>query len=207
MNNIINNILDNIKNQLNITDEKILSIYLYGSRVYGTATEKSDYDFIVVVDSEKSFLDAIEIQGNHISIYNKAKFQELIDQHEISALECLFLDKQFIIKENWKPIFVLNLSQLRKSFSAKSSNSFVKAKKKMMYGEEYIAKKSLWHSFRIIYFGIQLATTGKITNYSEANHLYNNIVFNPSNDAEYYKQTFLKSHNELMTKFRLVAPK
>jgi predicted nucleotidyltransferase len=154
MNNIINNILDNIKNQLNITDEKILSIYLYGSRVYGTATEKSDYDFVVVINSEKLFLDVLEIQGNHVSVYNKKQFQELVDQHE-----------------------------------------------------EYIAKKSLWHSFRIIYFGIQLATTGKIINYSEANYLYDDIVLNSSNDVEYYKQIFLKSHNELMTKFRLVAPK
>ena len=36
----------------------------------------------------------------------------------------------------------------------------------------YIAKKSLFHSFRIIDFGTQIAKNGRITDYGSTNHIW-----------------------------------
>ena len=38
-------------------DEPILEMYAYGSRVYGCVTEKSDHDYIIVVESEDENLN------------------------------------------------------------------------------------------------------------------------------------------------------
>ena len=87
----------------------------------------------------------------------------------------------------------------------------LKAKKKIELQDEdtWIGVKSLFHSFRIIHFGIQLASTGTITNYSVCNLLWNeieNCSNNFTNWQEYY-DTFKDRHNICMSAFREVAPK
>ncbi len=204
---MIKNLVSYITNNYPIKDDEIISIYDYGSTVYGTRSELSDFDFIVVTSKKLNINDSIKTKDFDVTIYHKDEFETKVNDHEISVLECLWLDENFIHRESWKPDFKLNLQQLRHSFAAKASNSFVKAKKKLMYNEEYIGKKSLWHSFRIIIFGIQIAEFGEIVNYSAANYLYDAIVKNNSKDPEYYKEKFLKPHNALMTEFRKLAPK
>jgi hypothetical protein len=185
------------------------NIYQYGSRVYGCNTDASDYDFIAIQDGLETKSEII-IDNINITVYNNTEFEKEIEQHEISIFECLFLPADKIVKEERKFEFNLSLPQLRKSISEKASNSFVKAKKKLIVAEDfapYIGKKSLFHSFRIILFGIQIAKYGKIVDYSAANHLYNEIVLNESNDWNYYFNKYKQSHNELMTEFRKLAPK
>ena len=197
---------------LPIPDENIISLYQYGSRVYGVNTDKSDFDYIAVIDDDYDIEDdhmTFDVASSIIdySLYSKSKFIQLVEEHEISALECLFLDPKFVLKETHHPNFKLSLPMLREAISHKSSNSFVKARKKLRFNEPYIGKKSMWHSFRIIYFGIQIAKFGKIVDYTEANHLYKDIVLNPNEDEQYYKDNYLKLHNQLMTQFRILAPK
>jgi hypothetical protein len=58
----------------------------------------------------------------------------------------------------------------------KAGNSFAKAGKKLdVEKEHYKGKKSLFHSLRILMFGIQIAKAGRITNYGEANDLWKEI--------------------------------
>jgi len=176
--------------------------YCYGSRVYGTAREDSDYDYIIVADQNISLTQ----NGCDYTFYSEAEFLRQAKECEISVLECLFLpDDMFIGKRYTVDI---DLSQLRKSISQKTSNSWVKAKKKFEVEHDYyIARKSLWHSFRILMFGIQIAKHGKIIDFSEANYLYGQIIDNPSIDWNDYYTEYKKIHNKLSSDFRLVAPK
>ena len=201
-------IFSNLKT-LNINQDDVVKLTHYGSRVYGTAGKDSDFDYIAVVkDHCNVFNDTVRFPDCDISIYSISKYIELLNAHEISVIESLFCPKEFVIINNgFEPKFNLNLSILRSSFSQKASNSFVKARKKVAIGEYYIGKKSLWHSFRIILFGIQIAKEKKLIDFAVANYLHDDIVSNPSVDPEYYKMRYLKPHNELMTQFRLVAPK
>src|SRR5690606_16367271 len=103
----------------------------------------------------------------------------------------------------------LNLTQLRRSISAVASNSFVKCKKKLIKGPDYnpyIAKKSLFHSLRILDFGIQIATHGKIMDFSSCNHLYRDIMSIESDDWEIFKEKYTPLANSLKSKFKKVAP-
>jgi len=91
----------------------VLNIYLYGSRVYGTASESSDWDFIVIVedDTEKiSMSNEHSISGNDGNsdavIMGVSFFQKRINEHQMNALECLWLTPDKILLEKRKFSFV-----------------------------------------------------------------------------------------------------
>lgn len=191
-------------------DDNTLNIYRYGSRVYGTASDNSDHDFIVVQYGNEGSKQEIKTEIFNMTVYDEVAFQKDIDDHEISALECLFLPRELIALENRRFSFELNIEKLRHSISSKSSNSWVKAKKKFVVEQDfnpYIAKKSLFHSLRILMFGTQLAEHGKIIDYSEANYFWEEIKDIETNDWEFYKEKYQPVYNSLRTKFKLLAPK
>jgi len=198
-----------------IYKDSLINLYLYGGQVYGIRNKLSDFDYIAVVNDaairNKTTDEHVVFEAggekHDVNVYSDGFFKRQIIAHEISALECIFLPEPMVIKKAADYTFELDLGKLRESIAAKSSHSFVKARKKLRFGEIYIGKKSMWHSFRIIHFGIQIAKYGKIVDYAAANYLYNDIVLNERNDEDYYKEIYLHLHNELMTEFRKLAPK
>ncbi|MNB85416.1 hypothetical protein D3C81_711820 [compost metagenome] len=193
-----------------INKDDILNVYRYGSRVYGTATNESDHDLIIVKKGAEGIIEGIESGILNLTIYDELSFQEAINNHEISVLECLFLPKNCIITEKKKFDFELDITKLRNSISQKSSNSWVKTKKKLTVEKDYnpyIAKKSLFHSFRILKYGIQIAKYGRIFDYTEANYLWEEINSFETNDWEFFKTKYQPVYNELKSQFKLEAPK
>lgn len=181
------------------------NLYPYGSRVYGTATEHSDFDYIAVMDKSSPFYQEQILDGEiNINCYSPEEFEERLKLHEISILECYFLDKDLVLKETIQFEFTLDLKQLRDNLSQKASLAFVKAKKKIIDIELYIGQKSLFHSLRILDYGIQIAQESKIKDYSSMNKFWDDIkkVSSVEEVKEYQKQ-----YNELKSKFRLVCPK
>jgi predicted nucleotidyltransferase len=191
----------------------ILNIYQFGSRVYGTNTEKSDYDFIIVVNSaEISKIDGLEffIDSNfiNVTIYSKDHFQQKIDEHEISCLECLYIDEIYKF-ETIKFNFVLNLQTFRHSISSKCSNSWSVANKKLTVENDIKRSlKSIFHVFRIYDFAIQLIETNSI-NFKTKNHLHKELFEIPENliTWEYLKSLYINGRNCLATKFKTLANK
>lgn len=186
---------------------EVVNIYLYGSKVYGCNPDGDD-DYIVVVKgqniNEQFISDTCDV-----SFYSEDVFQEMINKHDITALECLFLTKDKVIKEDRRFEFKLDLDKLRRGIAAKASNSFVKCKKKLAIGKEreiYIGRKSLFHALRMPMFGIQIAKYGKIVDYGEANHFWDDIVKNGYDEWEPYKEKYQPISNSIMTEFRKLAP-
>lgn len=196
--NNIKNIVDNATN-----------IYHYGSFVYGTHNpEKSDYDYIVIVPDEQTELDKqqMEYNNNQYSFYTKNTWQQKLDNNDVDAIETYFLPQKFIIKETEHFVTRIQTQKIRENFSKVASNSFVKCKKKLTVEKDYnprVAKKSLWHSIRILKFGIQILKGGCIYDYTEANHLYNKIVENENDDWGYYKENYQKIYNAHKSLFRI----
>ena len=186
-----------------------LDIYRYGSFVYGTYQEGiSDNDFIVIVSDEFADFDLSQFEqgNNQYSIYTKSTWQKKLDNNDVDAIETYFLPDKYKVKET--EIFKTNINpeKIRENFSRVSSNSFVKCKKKLTVEKDYnprVGKKSLWHSLRIVDFGIQILKYGYIKNYSSMNHLHDEIVNNKSNDWNIYKEKYQSIYNALKTEFRL----
>lgn len=188
------------------------ALYPYGSRIYGTAQEGSDWDYIAI---DKNAKTGEMIRGNcNIKLMTPEHFQGMLNEHHVVALECLFLPEHLIeIKpqKQWK--FELSLPALRHSFMEKVSKDWVKAKKKFISpydnatDELYRGKKSLFHSFRILSYGIQIAKHKKIVRYDEMNEIYEAIMTNPSNDWLDYEKEWKEKYNFYSSEFRKVAPK
>jgi hypothetical protein len=185
-----------------------LNIYHYGSFVYGTFVEGvSDYDYIMIVPDEMSHLDEqqFECDNCQYTVHTASNWQTMLDRCDVDAIETYFLPEQFIVKENVVFIADITKEKIRNSFSHVASNSFVKCKKKLEVKESYdpkVGKKSLWHSLRIVDFGIQILEHDRIINYSSMNHLYDEIVKSEEVDWEYFKQKYKQVYNSLKTKFR-----
>lgn len=208
----INSVITNIDNTVTIA-----CLYHYGSVVYETASECSDIDYICIVNSENS-----KFNGEQVSFYiNNIKqdvqfvtashFQALLSSHSIWAVECFFLPKSHKLIETTQFTFSLDKSLLRRSFSATSSNSWAKCFKKIeVENEPYIGLKSLFHSLRILMFGIELAENNTITlNNQNINKLYKEIMslmYTDNCNKLFIKQKYQPLFNSLSSHFRKVAP-
>lgn len=196
-------------NEFQLNDDKILNVYPYGSVIYGTNTELSDEDFILIYDWDVEKTDSLQYGKFNATVYNKFGFQKELNNHEISALECYFLNDEFKY-EKIKFEFKLNLEKLRTSISEKSSNSWVKSKKKLIDGEDYVGKKSLFHSLRILWYGIQIAKYGKIKSYQTMydgktmEQWWRNI--NDCKTWEELKGKYQEIYNYLKSEFKIIAP-
>ena len=185
---------------------RVFNIYLFGSRIYGTHTDNSDWDIIIVA---KNSVESIEIKSDlyNIHIYTPDKFKQDLDWHMPKNLECLFAPDWAKLKEDMKFDFNLNIPKLRHATSHVSSNSWVKSKKKLEVANEYnIGVKSLFHAIRIPMFSTQIVNFGEITDFECANWVWNKILEKEWNWEDLDKE-FRKVHNLVLTDFRKVTTK
>lgn len=191
-----------------IKDDNVLNIYIHGSQVYGVATEKSDTDYIVIVSDEiGDFQAPLKIDDDDFSIISQSTWTRYAELLHIDFLECLYLDNQFILKETFRPEYKLDPVKIRRSVSAVASNSWVKCCKKLIEGPDYnpyIGKKSLWHSIRILLFGMSIINGDP--SYTLANQYYEDIVLNSNTDWIYYKDKYQPLRNQLKSKLKKLAP-
>ncbi len=174
----------------------------YGSRVYGTHTDKSDYDYICIA---KGLNTGEEYRNGNLNIhlFDPIDFQNQLHDHKIHTLEAYYHPDNLCSKFDFK----LDLVKLRHELSQKASHSFVKAKKKIEVEKDYyIGWKSLFHSLRILTFGKTLATTGKII-FNEANEYWFEILNAQQYNWNYFKTKYQPIYNTLSTEFKKVAPK
>ena len=200
-----------------LLDNKI-AVYPRGSVVYGTYEEGvSDIDRLVVVDNKCEDLLKDDVKGVYqdtddeidYQFMCEKTFEKMIYDNCIEVLECIFSKPT---EHNWKymDMFVLDKWKLRQSVSSICSNSWVKCKKKLTVEKDYdlrCGQKSLWHSLRIYMYGIQLAETGKIYDWAQANRLWYEIRDAETPTWEYYYQKYKKLHNELRSKLVLLCNK
>jgi predicted nucleotidyltransferase len=199
--------IDDIIKASKLHPSRIFNIYLFGSLLYGTHEEEvSDYDVIMVANNS---VEAIEIKGDlyNIHIYTPDKFKADLDWHRINNLECIFAPDWARLKENidYKSGFKLNKNKLRHSISHISSNSWVKAKKKLLDGEYRTGIKSLFHSIRIPIFAIQIAKSGTINDFSAGNYIWERLK-EKNWTAEELQSEFKNEHNSILSQFRKYFP-
>ena len=190
-----------------LLDDRVLNIYVFGSHLYECNRPDSDIDLIVVTTNDYGQDGETITDGNcDFSIYSDDSWKLKCENMHINALEVISTQKEeFILKETKRFLVNMDLIKLRESISATVSNSWAKANKKLNVEKDYnphIAKKSLWHCFRILMYGIQYAKYRTIINFQEANNLYNEIVLNECSDWKFYKNKYQERLNNMRTEFR-----
>jgi len=213
--------IDNIIKESGLHKSRVHNIYVFGSRVYETHSDNSDWDIIVVANNS---VESIEIKSDlyNIHIYTPKKFQEDLDWHMPKNIECYFAPSWAKLQERIKFDFTLDIKKLRHATSHVSSNSWVKSKKKLEIGDYHIGIKSLFHSLRIPMFSTQLINTGHI-DFTSANFIWNKLNRVDKNWCHYsdlpsansYKSwnweeldlEFRELRNNILTEFRKVTEK
>lgn len=189
-------------------DFPVTNIYQYGSRVYGCNKPDSDFDFIIVTKALK--LPSGGFRQNAISsqnrtfqgvLFSRSGFIDAINNYEMNVLECLFLQKEFIIQEDVN--FKINRwydAEMVKKVITKASNSFYLADCQAKDEEREMAKKGIFHALRILMFGLQLKEYGMIFNYGIANDLKSEI---DAIDAEYFDtRKYMPLRDELIAELK-----
>ena len=215
------NILETLKLNYNVR-----VVEHYGSTVYGTRTERSDIDIIAISESEedsytiyqsKDYPELSDYSRDvDLHIISTKTFQEILNNHDIMALETYYQ-----MHEDDKELFefTLDLDKLRRKVSAVCSNSWSKARKKLDIPEEddYLGLKSLFHSIRILSYGIDIARDGKIDFKNilidgekiSCSNFWKQLQYEYSQGFRWkeFKAEYTPLQNSNATTFRLLAPK
>ena len=200
-----------------IENKNILAIYPHGSQIYETLKDKSDLDYIVIIENDYNIEEQVSLYDETIkrnldfNFYTEKKWIEMCDLNHIDALESMsVIQHNLAIKNNKQFEVIIDKIKLRRSISSVVSNAWSKAHKKLTVDKDYspyIAKKSLWHCFRILMFGIQIYKFGKIVDLTEANSLYDEIVNCEINDWIFYKTKYQPKLNKLKIEFKKYSEK
>lgn len=190
-----------------IPSDKVVGVYSFGSSTYGTQTDQSDSDFVIIVDMKKDYIQH-ESKTVDMHIMSIDYFKQKLNDHDIMALETYFNPTPI---KKFETGFELDLVKLRHQVSSVVSNSWVKAKKKVSLENEdsWIGWKSLFHSLRILDFGIQIAKYGKITDYTCMVSLWHDILYmvKENKTIEEIMKHYKPIYNANRTEFRKLAPK
>jgi hypothetical protein len=196
---------DEVIKRSKIHPVRIKAIFGFGSRVYQTASYDSDWDWIVVANTSISNQE-IRSGDFNIHVMTPDGFMNCLKDHKTSQVEAFMAPDEFRLLEDIDISWVPSIPSLRHSFSHTSSNSWVKAKKKMMQGDYYLGTKSLFHSLRIPMFGTQIAKSNHIYDFIEANWIYEEISSKKWkwNDLD---TEFRDLRNKINSEFRIVTQK
>ena len=188
---------------LNIDYNNIVNIYSYGSHVYDTATEKSDYDYIIVF--KQSLLPSGAFKDNAISssdrkiqgvCYSRCGFIDAINNYQIAALECLFLPDDKIVQKKMEfKMQYFRPKDIAKKIISTASSSWHNAQLAYNDNDEEYAKKNVYHAIRILEFGIQILKHQRIINYNTMHIktiVYNDTNFKPNNYNDLFINTQLQ---------------
>lgn len=187
---------EKICDELNIDYSKVLNIYMYGSKIYGTNDEFSDSDYIIVFKS--SLLPSGAFRDNAISsvdystqavCYSRSGFIDAINNYEIGALECIFLPEDKIVQKKMNfGITKYNDKELSNKIVQKASASWHFATLAHKDDNMESCAKNVFHALRILDFGIQVKRNKTIVDYSSMNKIQAEIMnnFNYFNPYDYY---------------------
>eukprot|EP01122_Echinamoeba_exundans_P003405 TRINITY_DN13510_c0_g1_i1.p1 TRINITY_DN13510_c0_g1~~TRINITY_DN13510_c0_g1_i1.p1 ORF type:complete len:225 (-),score=26.25 TRINITY_DN13510_c0_g1_i1:631-1305(-) len=221
--------LDSIILACQVPKDLVFAVYIYGSRVYGTNTPDSDYDIFVVASDEyfkstsvpltEEVQYRLENPARDITVYSEAHMLASLDLQEIKSIELVLSPDEFKLLDlkEYKNTLKLDLINLRHAVSAKCDHSWTKAMKKLTVEKDFaptIAKKSLFHSFRMNQFALDLVQCHKDGRPLSINfrnesvlELYREIMNDESEDWEHYKQKFKTRYNAAKSKLRQMIPK
>ena len=196
-----------ILKSLNI-DEPVFNIYRYGSRVYGTADQNSDHDYIIVtrgamLKSGAFKQNAISSENRNIQgiLYSRSGFIDAINNYDISALECLSLHPDDVLMNTWSfGIQKWDNKVMVKKIISKVSASWHTADMQARDGFKDRAKKGIFHALRILHFALQLKKNQRIDDFGCVNWIWED--FRITEDEEFDTRDYLRQRDELMEQLR-----
>ena len=158
-----------------------------GSRVYGTARDDSDEDFVVVTKAKRGEL--FRSAAINIVFKDEESFLQSVNEQSVFALEVWFaLPKHQLIPrpKSWR--WVRDDARLRRVAQDRSDNDFEKAARRIDQ-EPFESKKRIFHSIRVLMFAQQILNTGGLNDFEAASDIWLDICTAPE-DSESFVARF-----------------
>jgi hypothetical protein len=155
-----------------------LNVYRFGSCNYGTSHESSDLDLMVVCKEDEFNLCAIVTPHYNLNFYSREHFSQRLLQQRICAIEAL----SHPLVQCHPFTFKLNLRTLRSSIDHIVYFSLMKGERKLLGGKRhlvqdtYIAKKQIFHAYRIAACAIELCESGRVEAWNRWCHIYDSVM-------------------------------
>ena len=107
---LLNRLVESIGNE--ITKDKVLNVYLVGSRLWKVAGKDSDFDVIVVVDNTSDKLTTSLCGGLFdVCIMGKPYFIDRLLRHHFQEMICAFIPVEFVWKSEFDAISFFKLDK------------------------------------------------------------------------------------------------
>eukprot|EP01080_Neovahlkampfia_damariscottae_P006718 gene6718-10883_t len=183
-------------------DGDIEIIFPIGSRLFENHNKDSDYDFIVVINTERIYYKKEISEDNYtLLIESRKSYVQKLKNHDPNYLITLYIpDEKVIYGEKIKQ-FELDYRLLyqkiieEKEYCLNKSKSFFEQNKR-------ISLKNLINSIRFISFGIQIFENEKIINYQIVNDLFHKIFSLDFEKWDDYYKKIVVYLNKLETNFK-----
>lgn len=212
---------------------KYFFAYVYGSMNYAPERAK-DVDIRVLRWDETCTIDInttltlnslpVDIHGGRLLDMDIDHMFEIItnlnDPEKTIFLEANHdgVSNSEVVRSMIKSYINLTLSTrgtVRKAISEKCSNSFVKAKKKLLIEKDYnpyVSMKSLWHSIRIYNYANQYAKEGRVYDFRSCEGLWEEIKKDYENHdvndlVKLISTKYKKIQNKEASIFKMYYPK
>lgn len=180
--------------QSGVEEAQVVNLILVGSRLHGTASPTSDYDFIMVVEdgTHLPYGSKVEKDNLDVTIFGGSEYKAKIEEgNDWQTLEPLWVPESFrwIFKEDFLQYYKRDLANLRVAVSTISAKGHSYAKILMTKESNfYLAKKNIAHGIRNLRLGIQIIEHGGIIDYTESKDLFEQITAETSEDWNYYHE-------------------
>jgi predicted nucleotidyltransferase len=188
-----------------VTREHVLGAVVWGSRVYGTCTQQSDWDVMVVVSGVASRYgstkelcakiaamtakeavqikshgrtrgDVVEAAFGEVTVVPRQQWLRMLYEHRLEALEVLFGNVVLLPLAEEARQFRLDRLLLQAAAEWEAGRTLSRARRKLKEGDLKKGAKELFHALRYLCFARQIAEHGRIVDYSAANETWVEIA-------------------------------
>jgi predicted nucleotidyltransferase len=178
------------------SDDEIHRACLVGSRVYGTAHDESDHDYVLILKQEVAQNQLIREGKINVTVQSLGHFKDGISSGNVFAHEVLCAPEAYVLKNspfNLPRIWAKERRNIIESAIEKATNDFKK-------GANVHDPKRIYHAFRVLNFAQQLFDFGTIRDFTEAKHIYEVVMTEPGLFSFDFEMSFHTRTKELLSK-------
>jgi hypothetical protein len=176
-----------------IARQNVLNVYLWGSRCFGWNNESSDFDFIAVLEHWDSpdpslwkalgFENVLRTPLLDVTLLSASYFQQLIDEHTMWALPCLFRPVETVWLDRRSFNFKLELPRLGDAAATNASSNLSRGKGFFFKGQVRRARKRVHYVLQHLDYMVQIAENERIVEWTRSRDWWEQLVGNAMSDA------------------------
>lgn len=202
--------------KVKILKEKILKLFIYGSRLFGTSHEKSDYDVCAIIDGYCGILEgkfpevglseyllSLKDLDIEIHFYEKRFWEWKLEQNVVEAIASLSIPNNLIIYESESYKMNCEIHMMRLKYQVDQFKGIHEKISFQLFNLKNFqkGKKIACHCIRTVKYGIQVLEKGYVYDFHCAVDQFKYIM-NLKEDYNLLKKEFYNIMNTIYLEFR-----